>query len=78
MKDYFVDWIHYQCQLNIQLLCIDLERIVLVVNEMISRSLECVGAEVQCRGLMLCARWSTKGADKKIEDLCADSTRNRI
>jgi hypothetical protein len=54
MKVDFVGWIHYQCQLNIQLLCIDLERVVLVVNEVISRSLECVGAEVQCRGLTLC------------------------
>src|SRR5271154_6340642 len=41
-----------------------LGKVVLVVNEVISRSLECVGAEVQCRGVDVvqgrCARRSTK------------------
>jgi hypothetical protein len=73
----FVGWIHYQCQLNTQLLCIDLERVVLVVNEVISRSLECVGAEVQCLGVGVvqgrCARKSTKGADGKKLKTCAQT-----
>ena len=60
-----------------------LGKVVLVVNEMISRSLDCVGAEVQCRGVRYYARFDAladqqRGADERIEDLFADSIRNEI
>jgi hypothetical protein len=50
---------------------------VLVVNEVISRSLECVGAEVQFRGVDARSQVN-KSADERIEDLCTDGIRKEI
>lgn len=43
-----------------------LGKVVLVVNEMISRSLNCVCAEVQCRGSVLCEVDALAGQQKAL------------